>query len=70
MSEQPTTRAIYVSLSEAAKCLSVSVKTVRRLIADGVIAGYRVGPKSLRVKVDDLENVGKRIPSANWHRLR
>ena len=38
MSEQPT-RAIYVSLPEAAKSLSVSVKTVRRLIADGVIAG-------------------------------
>jgi excisionase family DNA binding protein len=70
MSEQPTTRAIYVSLPEAAKSLSVSVKTVRRLIADGVIAGYRVGPKSLRVKADDLENVGRRIPSANWHLLR
>ena len=70
MSEQPTTRAIYVSLRQAAECLSVSEKTVRRLIADGVIAGYRVGPKSLRVKVDDLENVGKRIPSANWHLLR
>ena len=69
MSEQPTP-VIYVSLAEAAKSLSVSVKTVRRLIADGVIAGYRVGPKSLRVKVDDLENVGKRIPSANWHLLR
>ena len=69
MSEQAA-RAIYVSLAEAAKSLSVSVKTVRRLIADGVISGYRVGPKSLRVKVDDLENVGKRIPSANWHLLR
>lgn len=69
MSEQAA-RAIYVSLKEAAACLSVSEKTVRRLIADGVIAGYRVGPKSLRVKVDDLENVGRRIPSANWHLLR
>ena len=48
----------------------MSEKTVRRLIADGVIAGYRVGPKSLRVKADDLETVGRRIPSANWHLLR
>ena len=70
MSEQPTTRAIYVSLRQAAECLSVSEKTVRRLIADGVIAGYRVGPKSLRVKADDLETVGRRIASANWHLLR
>jgi excisionase family DNA binding protein len=69
MNEQPT-RPIYVSLSEAARCLSVSVKTVRRLIADGVIAGYRVGPKCLRVKLDDIENVGRRIPSANWHLFR
>ncbi len=68
MNERPT-RAIYVSLPEAAAYLSVSVKTVRRMIADGVIAGYRLGPKCLRVKLDDLDTAGRRVPSANWHRL-
>lgn len=65
MSERPT-RPIYVSLTDAADYLSVSVKTVRRMIADGTIPGYRLGAKSLRVKLDDLDSAGRRVPSASW----
>ncbi|MCF4122079.1 helix-turn-helix domain-containing protein [Antribacter sp. KLBMP9083] len=50
-------RTHLVSLSEAAEAFGVSVKTIRRRIADGTIAGYRVG-RLIRV---DLEEVRERL---------
>jgi excisionase family DNA binding protein len=42
----------------------VSVKTLRRRIADGTIAGYRVG-RLIRVDLDELtQNLVVTIPSA------
>lgn len=32
---EPTSASVYVNVEEAARVLSVSVKTIRRLIADG-----------------------------------
>jgi excisionase family DNA binding protein len=62
----PTTRDEIVarkqemaSLKEAGEYLHVNPKTIRRLIARGQIAGYRIG-KSIRVKVADLEQL--RVP--------
>ncbi|WP_125774338.1 excisionase family DNA-binding protein [Antribacter gilvus] len=42
-----------VALDEAAEALSVSVKTLRRRIADGTVRGYRVG-RLVRVDVDEV----------------
>ncbi len=42
-----------ISLAEAAEVLGVSVKTIRRRIADGSIRGYRVG-RLIRVNKEDL----------------
>lgn len=55
----------YVSLEEAAALMSVSVKTVRRRIADGTLPAYRCG-RVIRVRVDDLDLAFSRIPSAKW----
>jgi excisionase family DNA binding protein len=33
----------YISLTEAAEYLSISPRTIRRLISDWEITGYRVG---------------------------
>jgi excisionase family DNA binding protein len=55
----------YVSLSEAAELTSLSVKTLRRRIADGTITGYRCG-RSIRVRLEDLEAAFRKIPSAPW----
>ena len=54
----------YLTLAEAADLMSVSVKTVRRRIADGTLPAYRCGRRVIRVRVDDLELVFRRIPSA------
>lgn len=42
-----------VSLTEAARDLSVSVKTIRRRIADGTVRAYRVG-RLIRIDADEL----------------
>lgn len=42
-----------VSLATAADELSVSVKTIRRRIADGSVPAYRIG-RLIRVNLDEL----------------
>lgn len=44
-----------VDLPRAAQYLGISVQSVRRRIAEGSLPAFRVGPKSIRVYVDDLE---------------
>lgn len=44
----------YASLAEAAQAHAVSVKTLRRRIADGSLTGYRFGPKIIRVDLDEV----------------
>lgn len=54
---------VYLSLDEAAECLSVSVRTVRRWISAGTLPGYRFGNRTIRVKVEDLQATPQRLPS-------
>jgi len=60
---QPTRRH-YESVSEAAARVGVSTKTVRRWIASGQPAGYRVGPRILRVDPNDVDKMLRLIPTA------
>jgi excisionase family DNA binding protein len=46
--------ANYLDIPSAASYLSVSVKTIRRLIGGGELAHYRVG-RVIRIAVADLE---------------
>jgi excisionase family DNA binding protein len=55
---------VYLSLAEAADCMSVSVKTIRRWIAAGILPAYRCGKRAIRVKLEDLEATPRQIPSA------
>lgn len=43
-----------ISVSDAAAMTGVCSKTIRRWIADGRLPAYRVGPKLIRVDIDDL----------------
>ena len=52
-----------VSLETAASYLEVNPKTVRRLIAVGDLTGYRVGPRLLRVSLDDIDAMLRPIPT-------
>lgn len=61
---EPRPVPTYLSLEEAAECMSVSVKTIRRWIAAGILPAYRCGKRSIRIKVEDLEAAPRPIPSA------
>lgn len=52
-----------VSIAQAAELKNLSTKTIRRLIADGVLPAYRVGPRVIRIRVADLDSLGRRIPA-------
>ena len=61
--ERPGAHGRLVDLAAAAEELSVSVKTVRRRIADGTVTGYRVG-RLIRVDLDELrERLAVVIPT-------
>jgi len=57
-------RRHYESVGEAAARVGVSTKTVRRWIASGQLAGYRMGPRLLRVDPDDVDAMLTLVPTA------
>ena len=57
---------VYLSLEQAAEVMSLSVKTIRRRIADGTIPANQCGRRPIRIRLDELEAALRRIPSARW----
>jgi len=52
-------------ITTAADVVGVHSRTIRRRIADGTIHGYRVGPKLIRVDLNEVETkLARIIPSA------
>ena len=45
-------RRRYITVAEAAEYLQISDRTVRRLIADGELNGYRMGRSARAARVD------------------
>jgi hypothetical protein len=41
----------------------LSVRTMRRRISDGSCPACRFGPRKIRVRLEDLEDLGRRIPT-------
>lgn len=55
-------RHTYLSLDHVANAHGLSVKTVRRRIADGTLPAYRIGGR-IRVREADLDRLAQRIPA-------
>ncbi|CAL8980354.1 hypothetical protein PROP_03136 [Propionicimonas sp. T2.31MG-18] len=53
----------WVGIASAATYAGVSTKTVRRWISSGNIAGYRVGPRLIRVDLAEVERMMRPIPT-------
>ena len=53
------------SLTLGAEYIGVSEKTLRRMIASGAVSGYRVGPRLVRVDLNDLDAAARAIPAAS-----
>ncbi|MGA5540795.1 excisionase family DNA-binding protein [Mycobacterium sp. NPDC051198] len=48
-------RRSFISLQDAAEYLGVTDRTIRAMIRDGRITGYRNGPRLVRVDLNELE---------------
>ena len=66
----PRERRAYDRLSSAAPRAGVSERTLRRWIAEGRLAGYRVGPRLLRVHRAELDALFSAVPTAARAKLR
>jgi excisionase family DNA binding protein len=49
------TRRRYVSNSGAAEYLGVTTRTIRQMIADGRLRGYRSGPRLVRLDLNEVD---------------
>jgi excisionase family DNA binding protein len=50
-----TPRRRYVKLTEAAEYLGVTPRTVRQMVADGRLTGYRSGTRLVRVDLNEVD---------------
>jgi len=57
------TRPSYASIQEAAGHLHVNPRTIRRMIARGELTGFRLGPRVIRVDLNELQAIMRPIPS-------
>lgn len=49
---------------EAADALGVSIRTIRRWVAEGKLTAYRVGPKLLRLDPAEVDALSRQLPTA------
>lgn len=45
----------YVTIAEAAEYLNVTTRTIRQMIADGRLCGYRSGTRIVRVDLNEVD---------------
>jgi excisionase family DNA binding protein len=45
----------FVGIAEAADYLGVSVRTVRNMLYDGRLKGYRLGDRTVRLKLSQID---------------
>ncbi|MCE3555444.1 helix-turn-helix domain-containing protein [Pseudonocardia sp. RS11V-5] len=62
--EPKTPKRQLVSLSTAAEYADCGVNTIRRWISEGRLPGYRLGPKLLKVDLNELDELAQRVPTA------
>jgi excisionase family DNA binding protein len=51
-------------MMDAAQYADVCYRTVRRWVASGLLPGYRVGPRLVKVDLNELDRMLHRIPTA------
>lgn len=54
---------VWISLSDAAAQLGVSVDTLKRRIAAGRLPAYRNGQRIIRLRVSDVQQFLRRVPT-------
>jgi excisionase family DNA binding protein len=54
----------YLTLAEASERYQLSIRTLRRRISDGSIRAYRCGPRAIRLRAAELDDLARPIPTA------
>ena len=49
-------RRRYGSIADAAEYIGVTPRTIRQMIADGRLTGYRSGPRLIRVDLNEVDD--------------
>jgi excisionase family DNA binding protein len=57
----PKMQRAYCGVAEAAVYLDITEKTVRKMIARGELAAYRLNPRIIKIRIADLDALGQRI---------
>lgn len=52
---EPVAQRRYAKLKEAAAYLGVTDRTIRQMIADGRLTGYRSGARLVRIDLNELD---------------
>jgi excisionase family DNA binding protein len=66
--KQPLTRTRSLrpaSVNDAAEVLGCNPKTIRRYISDGRLTGYRVGPRLVRIDLNEVDSLLRPIPTVD-----
>ncbi|WP_304113662.1 AlpA family transcriptional regulator [Mycolicibacterium bacteremicum] len=51
-----TSRRRYATLEQAGEYLGLTPRTIRQMIADGRLTGYRHGPRIVRVDLNEVDD--------------
>lgn len=65
-----TTTPNYVSIQAAADLFEVSPRTIRRMIGRGELTGYRLGPRAIRIDLNELAGLLRPIPTSGGFDVR
>ena len=57
-------RRRYAKIAEAAEYLGVTDRTIRQMIADGRINGYRAGTRLVRVDLNEIDTAMQKFGGA------
>lgn len=55
---------VYLSPYEAGEYVGTTSRTIRRWIAEGRLPAKRFGPRTVRIHPDDLDALGREVPTA------
>jgi len=65
LTRPPAPARRLVSLLDAAEFAGVHPRTIRRRVADGTLTGYRMGPRLLRIDLNELDAMLRPIPAGD-----
>jgi len=61
--QRPKAKRRLAGITEAAEYADLSDRTIRRYVATGRLIGYRVGPRLVKIDLDQLDAIIRPVPT-------